>query len=344
MAAVPLSTGLVRLDIDMEADPEGLSPKIIEELARQMGGRNSWRFRKEMLRQPDAQSGVSVFPPEWLDLQQHKHVRPPLKRMEVSASGELYEKSDGRLFIWIPPDQMPRDLPSDATAAMLTFGMGMDVGAGTGQSNSTILGFATQAMEQAFEFASNSVSPTALGRIAAAIGRFYNEAMICCVQKMHGITTIRAMVDEGYPNLWRNVSHDTLTERAGSRIGWVHGENSKTLLMDQLGGSLEGSADVDLMSSRGVIIHSRELLTELGQYIYDDNQQMVLSKNKGLNPSARKAHGDRVVGAGLGVRACMDLPPYRDLRYAKLTPKTPEWYRQLYLDEQNTNKEEVWYR
>jgi len=322
LVATPLSTGLVRLDVDMEADPIGLSPTILAELARQMGGVASWQWRKEMLRDPNAKSGAGVFEPLWID-NQRLNIRNPIRRMEVSGDGKLYEKSDGRLRIWIPPDKTPGHAPANTQCALMTFGIGMDVGAGSGQSDSTIEGFAVENMEQAFEWNDNTTQPANLGRIAAAIARYYNDALVCCVQKMHGITAIRSMIDYGYTNLWRNTSPDKMVETAnGGSVGWKHGENSDALLMDRVGDRLENAlgeaVNVDVLSARSVIVHSSMLLDQLRMYIYDDSGRPTLSKHKDLNPSARKQHGDLVIGAGLSIRACMDSPPYRVLSYNQI--------------------------
>jgi hypothetical protein len=314
MTAKPLSTGLVLLSVHYSADPIGWTQDRIDTVRRRLGGIGSWRVKKEMEMDANAQSGENVFDPGWLDLQQAKHLRAPLMRMDVSTEGKVYEKSDGRLRIWIPPDRLPADLPHGANSARLTFGMGMDVGAGTNQSDSTIVGFAVQGMEQAFEFNSAGVAPAYLGRMAVAIARYYNDALICCVQKLHGITTIRSMLDLGYTNLWRNVQHDRMVETAnGGRIGWVKGESNDALLMDNVGDALQGSAGLDVMSAHGVVVHSVQLLEQLRQYVYDESGRAVLSKNKILNTAARKQHGDLVVGTALGIRACMDQPPYRVL-------------------------------
>ena len=346
LVARPLSTGLVRLDIDIDADPIGLNSETVAQLARVMGGVNSWRWRKEMLRDADAQSGEGVFDGSWIEAQRG-NVRQPLKRMEVASDGTLYEKSDGRIRIWILPDQLPMELPSGADSAVMTFGIGMDVGAGTGQSDSTIEGFAVQNMEQAFEFNSNNITPANLGRVAVAIAKYYNDALVCCVQKMHGVTAIRSMLDLGYTNLWRNTAPDKMVETAsGGRIGWVHGENSSALLMDRVGDRLEGAADgaeVDVLSARSVIVHSADLLDQLRMYIYDESGRATLSKHKDLNTMARKQHGDLVIGSGLSIRACMDSPPYKNPRVGRPKAYTSEWFMQRHRNADRRSKEpEVW--
>jgi hypothetical protein len=345
MTAKPLNTGFVALSVHYTADPIGWTQDRIDATARRLGGRGSWKWRKEMEMDANAQSGESVFDPDWLDIQERKHIKPPLLRMEIGQDDKLYEHSTGRIRIWIKPDQMPRDLPQGTSRAELTFGVGIDVGAGTGQSNSTVEVFATQGMEQAAEFASSGVSPTYLGHVGVAIARFFNDALICCVQKMHGITTIRAMTDDcGYTNLWRNVSHDKMVEtQTGGRIGWVQGENSQALLMNQMGASLErASGGVDVLSTQSAIIHSFELLEELRQYIYDDAGRPTLSRTRTLNAAARKSHGDRVIGTATSMQACMDLPPWRNAQAASIKPNTIEWFMERHRKADQKDKTKAW--
>ncbi len=63
----------------------------------------------------------------------------------------------------------------------------MDVSEGVGESDSTVEVFAGDTREQAAELADNHMTPAELGRFAAAVARFYNDALVCCVRPMHGM-------------------------------------------------------------------------------------------------------------------------------------------------------------
>jgi len=295
----PLSTSLCRVTLHYSADPVVSQPDVLDELAALLGGRQSWQWKKEMELDWDAQSGESVFETSWI-ARQRGNIRTPIGTMDIDAHGNLVRRPGGRVRVYIDPTVMPADVPIEVASVQRTFGIGMDVGAGTGASDSTIEVFCVQGREEAASFASNRVTPSDLGRLAVAVGRWYNNALICCVQKMHGLTTIRAMVEKGYNHLWRSRDMRQRVEVQANQLGWPKGEMSDKLLLDEWRDAL-AAAD-------GCKLHDFETLEQHRQYIYDDAGRPTLSRMSNMNVAARGQHGDRVVACALANRACKDLP------------------------------------
>lgn len=305
MEARPLSNGFVAVGLHYSADPIGLPPELLEEHARELGGRQHWRWRKEMELDFLAQSGQPVFEQLWLSRQ---HPANPAMLMDVDESGRLVPRPHGRVRVWIDPKARPESLPSGAESGLLTFALGMDVGAGTGKSDSTIVGLSVEGRRQAVEFRSNTVLPTDLGRVAVAVARYFNDALIVCPQKMHGLTAIRAMCETGYSLIWRKTLTSKIVETSTDALGWPYGEMSSSLLVNGLRDALERGS---------LTLHGIDTLEQLRQYVYDAAGRAVLGKLAADNPAARLQHGDLVVGLALAVRGAADRPKYASLVYSQ---------------------------
>jgi len=332
LSVSPLSTGMVRVRLHYSADPVISSPENLDTLAAMMGGRDSWRWAKEMELDFEAQSGEAVFDRRWLD-RQRKHVRTPLATMDIDSRGRLVRRPNGRVRIFMEPDDLPAGLPETVESLDRTFGIGMDVGAGTGASDSTIQVFCVQGREQAAAFNSNRITPSDLGRLAVAVARYYNDALICCVQKMHGITAIRAMVEAGYPHIWQSRRITGRTEERINALGWPKGELTDKELLDRW---------IDALASDppGTVLHDFETLEQHRQYLYDEMGRPALSRMTVLNVTARQQHGDLVVACALANRACMDLPRQKNVTLRRVDwrcfeGRLMEWKRkQMQLAEQ----------
>jgi hypothetical protein len=340
LTARPTSRGFVSVDLGLEADPIAFTPDVIEQEKLRLGSRKdpdgtwklSWKYRKEYLRDFEAQSGKPVFENEWLDAQQ-AGLMNPLYCMDLDESGKLVERAGGRLKVFVPPDAQPDDLPAGCSGVIRACGMGMDVSEGVSASDSTIQVFFADTWEQAAEFACNTISPVDLGRFAAEVGRYYNNALICCVRPMHGITTIRTILDEcGYPYLWQNKIPTRFSERTAAEIGWTKGESSSPLLFGKW---------VDAVQYAKCKLHSVTTLDQHRQYIYDDNGRITHQALVHLPPEVRNRHGDLVVGAALAIRACIDQPQYARV----IPPPEPpvhsvEWFRRQ--DQAQRAREQGW--
>jgi len=330
----PLSTGMCRVTLHYSADPVVSQPEMLDELAALLGGRDSWRWKKEMELDWDAQSGEMVFETQWLG-RQRPYIRNPIGRMDIDAAGALARRPSGRVKVFIDPTVMPDGVPVEVQSVQRTFAMGIDVGAGTGASDSTIEVFCVQGREEAASFASNHITPSDLGRLAVAIGRFYNDALICCVLKMHGVTAIRAMVDLGYPHIWRSRDIKQRTEVQANQLGWPKGELSDKLLLDEWRDAL--AADPP-----GTILHDFETLEQHRQYLYDDAGRATLSRMLKTQVSGRQQHGDRVVACALANRACMDLPKQKNAIMRARGPNSFEGRRKQWETQQLLETQTGW--
>ena len=301
-------TGFVAAKLHYSADPIGITDEFIASEKARLPG---WRFRKEYEMDATAQAGEPVFEPEWLDAQRPR-VRDPACRMDLGESGELVQRDHGRLWVFLEPDAQPSDLPRGIAGVDRGCGIGMDVGEGVEASDSTIQVLFADNREHAAEFACNKIRPAQLGRFAVVVGKWYNNALICCVRKMHGLTVLRTMADElHYPFLWHAKAADRIVERQSHKLGWSRGEMSDEWLVGPM---------IDALQFDRIRVHGQRTLGQLGQYIYDETGKVCHQLSADLPTDERRRHGDLVVALCLAGRACQDMPLWRSVRKVRKRP------------------------
>jgi len=312
----------VAVDLGIEADPKTFTPALIASEKRGMPG---WRWLKEYQRDWDAQTGSPVFEEEWI-ARQRLHAIDPVERMDlhkVLVEGRvqrdslghtkyiLVHKAKGRVKIFVRPDSIPPGDPAGSRRRR-TAGIGMDVGEGVEKSDSTISVMFADIREQAATVACNTIRPGELGRLAALVGRLYNDALICCVRKMHGLTAIRSIADSGYPMIWRGTDPKKMAAPKIKDLGWSHGEATSDLLFGRW---------IDAMGSEDLItLRDLETIEQHRQYIYDEMGRACHQRLKSQPVAVREKHGDLVIATALAYRACIDLPKYK-IRPAEQAPQ-----------------------
>lgn len=298
----------VAVDLGYEASPLITA----EHIASQRRNSPGWRFAQEYERNWDAQTGAPVFEESWMSAQDNNS-RNPLYLMElhtVTRDGipqrtslghvkqMLVKHPRGRLKVYVQPDET-----AGQTFTLRNYGIGMDVGAGVEKSDSTIVVMSSHNREQAASLACNTIRPSELGRFAAVVGKWYNDALICCVLKMHGLTALRAITDVGYPMIWRSRSAKKgFVEAKTKNMGWPYGEVGDLLL----------GRWRDALGTDGIILlRDLETIQQHRQYVFDEYGRPCHQRLKSEPMMVREKHGDLVIGAALAYRACIDLPQYK---------------------------------
>ena len=296
ISARPTATGFVAVDLGYEADPIAFTPDVI---ASEKAALPGWRWRKEYERDFGAQAGMPVFEPEWLDAQRSQIRNPECRLAWGQETNTVSRHETGDILVWGDPDEPRPGQPAGfGPGPPRPCGIGIDVGEGVGQSDSTIQVFFADTIEQCAEFASNTIKPTDLGRVAVALAKHYNNALICCVRKMHGITVLRSILDDcGYQTVWRQKSTDRVTEINAASYGWPGGEASSPYLFGTW---------IDAIQHRRAMLHSQTTLDQHRQYIYDVTGRITHQARADLPAQVRERHGDLVIGCALAYRACLD--------------------------------------
>jgi len=314
LSATPRTTGFVAVDLGFHADPGTFTPEVVASEQARLGGKEHWRWRKEYMRDFGAQAGRPVFEAHWIDHQRESQFSAILT-MEWAPEhpNKFIENPHGGLRIYRMPDEQPEALPDGAESVRRATGLGIDVGEGVGASDSTVQVFFADNREQAAEYASNRIKPTDLGRLAVDLAKFYNSGLICCVRKMHGITTLRAILDDcGYPHVWRSKPTDKASEYDAKSHGWPGGESSSPYLFGKW---------MDALEHKQTILHSQTTIDQHTQYIYDEAGRITHQARVDMPAEVRERHGDLVIGCALAYRACLDMPKYRKVVEQEAPPR-----------------------
>jgi hypothetical protein len=290
LMARPNRNGFIAVDVGLGADPETFTDDLV---AEEQAGMPGWRWRKEYLRDWGAQTGQPVFDNLWLAAQ--RQIRDP-------AASPLSPSGLEGLRRWVLPDSLPKELPKGSISAVRQFGIGVDVSEGVGASDSTIQVFTVDTREQAACFADNRIHPPDLARLIEKVARYYNNALVCIVRKMHGITVIRTLVDEcRYAMVWRTKVLTKPTIQNAADLGWPGGEASSPFLFGDW---------VDQIQYEKTTLHDITTLDQHRQYIYDERGRITHQILAELPPDVRERHGDLVVACALAHLACKDSPKY----------------------------------
>lgn len=323
------TNGFVAVDIGMACDPEVFTPEMVALEAAGLGGIKGWRFCKEYFRDWLAQSGQPVFEPPWIE-RQHARAIDPIYCMDLDSHGRLVSGNAGRVKVFVDPQSQPEHGVPGVERVTRQFGIGMDVGEGVGESDSTIQVMCRDRMEHAAEFASNRIHPAPLGRLAAAVARYFNNALICPVRKMHGITVIRGIKESGYTRIWHSRTATRIVDVRSKDLGWPKGEATSADLFGPWMNAMEKDA---------VILHGLTTIQQHGQYIYDEFGRITHQALAHLPVEVRQRHGDLVIGIALAYRACLDLPRFTDF----VPPKAPVMsfkHRREEFDREKARKED----
>ncbi len=256
------------------------------------------------------------------------------RKKERVLDAFLVRQEGGRVKVWHSPRSQPEHLPEHSERVVRAAGIGMDVSEGVAASDSTIVVMFADNREQAAEFADNEIHPAELGRMGAAVARYYNNALVCCVRKMHGITTLRTMRDEcGYSYLWRSTDPNKTTEVSTANLGWGGGEASSPYLFGKW---------LDAMEKHEPILHSLTLVDQMRQYIYDEAGRITHQRLVNLSTAVRERHGDLVIGAALAYRACLDLPKFKKIKPVDDAPYGSQRWRVLQAKARTSRKAVKW--
>lgn len=149
-----------------------------------------------------------------------------------------------------------------------TYVLGADVAEGvTGGDYSVFVIFDRKSGDEVAFWRGHMV-PEKFGNFIDKYGRMYNNALAVVEINNHGLTTITAMKNRMYPQIYFRpvVKMDTMGTSYSDRMGWKTTKVTKPLMIDDL---RESSADGSFK------IHSEEILNEMLTFVFSDSGDMV---------------------------------------------------------------------
>lgn len=94
------------------------------------------------------------------------------------------------------------------------------------------------------------------------LGKYYNDAYIGVENNNHGLTTLSAIKNAEYWNLYFMKSHDKIADTFTKKLGWTTSSRTKPLMIDKL---------AEFVRERYLGIYDDLLISEMFTYIIEDN-------------------------------------------------------------------------
>jgi hypothetical protein len=164
--------------------------------------------------------------------------------------GELVEAADGPLQIWERPN-------SDGRRYVL----GADVAEGLDHGDYSVVWVLDNTTGRTVAKWRGHCPPDVLGTdIIWYLGWLYHAALAGVEVNNHGLTTLVALQNRSYPNIYFRTSYDERTMKRQRKLGWRTQANTKPLMINELAGALR-TPDPELLLS------DKETVGELQTYV-----------------------------------------------------------------------------
>jgi hypothetical protein len=216
-------------------------------------------------------SGRPVFAPDLIKRLRKGLLKVGDKHKDETGNEYTVAQNEDGLVIYIPPR------PGRKYVA------GVDVAEGvTGGDYSTFTVFDRETGEEV-AFFRGYMPADRYGAILNKWGRMYNDALMVVEINNHGLTTVTALRNLKYPQMYfRPVKFDQMGTNYSDRIGWKTTKVTRPLMIDDLREALQEGA---------LKIHSQYTLDEMLTFVFDDGGNMV---------SQSSFHDDCIFSAAIG--------------------------------------------
>jgi len=180
----------------------------------------------------------------------------PIKRMAVEE-GSVIEHSRGELLVY--KDLDPKDV----------YTIGADVSAGVRNGDYSVAQVLNGDKEQVAVWHGH-IHPDAFASVLAALGYYYNTALIAPERNAHGILTcVRLYKDLQYPKVFLDVTEGQVADRDTLNIGFLTNVKTKPLIIDRLRAAVR---DGD------IVINDQTTLKEMLTYVVTESGSMEAEK------------------------------------------------------------------
>lgn len=187
----------------------------------------------------------------------------------------------------------------------------VDPSYGLGSANSAIMIYDRNTYEQVGAWADANTKPEELADIATGMaywcGGIRPTYIIWDTGGGCGTMFTNRLVFHRYPYIYTQRREDSKTRKQVKKWGWIGHAKAKDALLGELAIALSGGLTDNIGEYKSIIIHDRDLVDELFDYVFrESGVGAVVSKKADLSTGALERHGDRVIAAGLAVLACKE--------------------------------------
>jgi hypothetical protein len=149
-----------------------------------------------------------------------------------------------------------------------TYIVGADVSEGVTGGDYSVLTVYDRRSGHEVAFWRGHMSPERFGYFLDKVGRFYNNALMVVEINNHGLTTVTALKNRMYPQIYFRpvVKMDTMGTSFGDRMGWKTTKITRPLMIDDLR---------EALSDRSLKIHTEKTMDEMLTFVFNDSGDMV---------------------------------------------------------------------
>jgi hypothetical protein len=165
-------------------------------------------------------------------------------------------KTDDEVTVYFPPQ-------SDRT-----YVVGADVAEGVTGGDYSVMTIFDRSSGEEVAFWRGYMAPERFGAFLGKWGRTYNTALVVVEVNNHGLTTVTALKNDQYPQIYfrPTIKMDTMGTQFSDRMGWKTTKVTRPLMIDDLREALgEGSLK----------IHSEKTIDEMLTFVFNDDGDMV---------------------------------------------------------------------
>lgn len=171
-------------------------------------------------------------------------------RLEYSGSKVIFTPDEnGEVEIW--------KMPEEGKA----YSIGADVAEGLATGDFSVAYVGDDDFDICLKYRTH-IDPDLFGREIVKIAKFYNDAYVGVESNNHGHSTLRAIQELEYWNIFFMKSYDKIADTVTQKIGWNTNNRTKPLMINKL---------AEYVRNRWIGIKDKTLIQEMFTYIIEDN-------------------------------------------------------------------------
>lgn len=172
------------------------------------------------------------------------------KFKDADGIEQVVSKDDDEMIIYLPPKPDHNYI------------LGADVAEGVTGGDYSVFTIFDRNTGDEVAFWQGHMSADKFGHLIDKCGRFYNNALAVVEINNHGLTTVTALRNKMYPQIYFRpvVKLDTMGTKFSDRLGWKTTKVTKPLMIDDLNESL---------NEKSFVIHTEKTIDEMLTFIYN---------------------------------------------------------------------------
>lgn len=187
----------------------------------------------------------------------------------------INDNFDGPFKMWIPPQPNGR------------YCIGGDVAEGLARGDYSVGVVVDESLNVCAKWRGH-IDPDLFGKELVKMARMYNEAYIAIENNNHGLTTLKAILNEEYYDIFYTKQYDRVADEMTKKIGWSTNAKTKPPLIDKL---------AEFIRERFLGLWDLEIVMELFSYVIDDQGKTNAQEGK---------HDDCVMALAIALQAFLE--------------------------------------